>query len=78
MNDSAFDLICNECGDIIGPQYYIANSKNLCRKCYNTYMLQNKQYTVISNYCTCDGPVEISTCIKCGKLRFKSAKKKES
>jgi hypothetical protein len=79
MSDSTgVHLHCSECGDELKDTYYCVNSGDfLCRNCFTKYMLQNKQYHMISdNVCHCQGPVQISICPNCGKVKY--APKKES
>jgi hypothetical protein len=62
--------ICSICGDLLSNQFYMVNAKPCCRKCYTTYILQTKQYQIISEYCTCDGAIKVSVCPNCGKVRY--------
>jgi hypothetical protein len=79
MNDSTAKLpLCSRCGDEVLYQYFYMGGKILCRKCWTASMLQASQYLMITEkICTCDGPVEISVCSKCGKAKYDNHTKRE-
>jgi len=75
MSNTAAKLpSCSRCGEDMRDQYFngVGWTGPLCRKCWTTINLQNKNYTLVShNVCTCDKPVEISICPKCGRAKYK-------